>query len=87
MNATSADRAAEGVGDDRRFDAARERSPATRVVAQLEPPGIADRGGEAFPSRTVIEVGHRRGSQLTCELAGRAPELGLLGRIPGIHSW
>ena len=80
------DRAAERVGDDGSFDAARERYAGTGVVAQLEPTRVADRGGEALAARRVVEVGHGRGSELPCQPAGRTPELRLLGRVPGVHS-
>ena len=33
----------------------------------------------------VVELGHGRGSELARELAGRAPELRLLGRVTGVH--
>jgi len=44
-----------------------------------------DCGGQAPAAGGVVEAGHGRGPEITCEPAGRAPELGLLGRIPGIH--
>ena len=78
------DRFAERVGDDRRLDAARERSPAA-VVSQLEPPGVANCRGEALDAPAVLEVDDRPRSELTRQLAGGAPKLGLLGGVAGVH--
>ena len=78
-------RAAERVGDDRGLDAARERRAVAVVVAQLEPTGVAHRGGEPLAAGGVVEVGDGRGTELAGELPGRAPELRLLGRVPRIH--
>ena len=84
-NADVGDGPAERVGDDRRLDPARERRAVAGVVAQLEPAGVADRGGEALAAGGVVEVGHRGRTELRGQLPGGAPQLGLLGRVPRVH--
>ena len=75
------------VGDDRRLDPAGERSAVAPVVAQLEPAGVAHRLGEALGPRRVVEIGHGPRSELPRQLAGGAPQLGLFGRVAGVHRY
>ena len=76
---------AQRVGDDGRLDPAGERIAVARVVAQLEPAGVAHRLGEALAPRAVVEIGHGTRSELASQAAGGAPQLGLFGRVAGIH--
>ena len=75
----------ERIGDDRGLDATRERPAVASVVPQLEPPGIAHGSREALGPRGVVEVGDGCRSELPSELARRAPQLRLLGRVPSVH--
>ena len=79
------DRFSQCVGDDRRLDSAGERTAGVRLLAQLEPAGVADRLGEAAGSLAVVEVDHRPRSELASQAARGAPQLGLLGGIAGVH--
>ena len=73
------------VGDDGRLDSAGERIAVAPVVAQLEPAGVAHRLGEALAPLAVVEIGHGPRSELACQPAGGAPQLGLFGSVAGIH--
>ena len=73
------------VGDDGRLDPAGERIAVARVLAQLEPAGAAHRLGEAPAPRAVVEIGHGTRSELASQTAGGPPQLGLFGRVAGIH--
>src|SRR5262249_48096803 len=73
------------VGDDRRFDPAGQRIAGVLALAQLQPAGASPRLGEALAPLAVIEIGHGTGSELASQAAGGAPQLGLFGRVAGIH--
>ena len=78
------------VGDDGRLDPTGQRSAVAPVLAQLEPAGVAHRRGEPLAALAVVEVGHASGAELACQSAGGASQLGLFGRVSGIHgreSW
>ena len=75
----------QSVGDDGRLDPAGERIAVARVVAQLEPAGVAHRRGEALASLAVVEIGHGARSELASQPARGAPQLGLFGRVADIH--
>src|SRR5262249_57772395 len=80
-----ANRLPERVGDDGRLDPARQRIPVVRAVAELEPSGTSRCLGEALAPLAVSEIGHGTGTELASQAAGGAAQLGLLGRVAGIH--
>ena len=75
----------ERVGHDCGLDAAGQRRAVAGVISELEPTRVPDGDGEALGPRRIVEVGDRRRPELPGQLARRAPKLGLLGRIAGVH--